>query len=115
MQWKEIYNVSALLDQLLDQQPSILEITSHARTANWNELGVQLELDIVSLAGCRDCTSMFQLWIMEKAKNATRKNLLHALRAIRQNYTAKRYDDYLKTLVARVSTQSKIYVLLKNW
>ena len=52
---------------------------------------------------------------MEKAKNATRRNLLTALRAIGQNNIAKHYDNYLKTLVARVSTQSKIYVLLKNW
>ena len=110
-----MYDVSALLDQLLDQQPSILEITSHARTAHWIELGVQLKLDNVSLAGCRDCTSMYQLWLMEKAKNATRRNLLTALRTIRQNNIAKHYDDYLKTMVAQVSTQSKIHVLLKNW
>ena len=99
----------------MDQQPSILEITNHARTANWNQLGVQLELYNVDLAGCHDCTSMYQLWIMEKAENATRRNLLNALRAIRQNDTAQRYQHYLETLVARVSTQSKIYVLLKNW
>ena len=30
------------LDQLLDQQPIIQEITTHARTEKWNELGIQL-------------------------------------------------------------------------
>ena len=52
---------------------------------------------------------------MEKTKNATRRNLLIALRAIRQNNIVEHYEDYLKTLVAQVSTQSKIHVLLKNW
>ena len=102
----------ALLDQLLDQQPSILEIISHARTANWKRLGVQLELDDVSLAGCHDCTRMYRLWLQEKAENATRRKLLIALRAIRQNNVAQRYQDYLKTLGIRVSTQGKIYVVL---
>ena len=46
------------LDQLLDQQPPILELTTHAKTANLNKLGVKLELNSVDLAGCQDCTSM---------------------------------------------------------
>ena len=82
----------------MDQQPTILEITTHARTAEWNQLGVQLGLDGVGLAGCHDYTSMYQLWIQEKADNATRRNLISALRAIRQNDVAKRYEDYLKTV-----------------
>ena len=82
----------------MDQQPPIQEITTHARSAEWNQLGVQLGLDGVGLAGCRDYTSMYQLWIQEKADNATRRNLISALRAIRQNDVAKRYEDYLKTV-----------------
>ena len=82
----------------MDQQPPILEITTHARTAEWNQLGVQLGLDGVDLAGCHDYTRMYQLWIQEKADNATRRNLISALRAIRQNDVAKRYKDYLKTV-----------------
>ena len=89
--------VSTLPDQLLDQQPPILEITTHARTAEWNLLGVQLGLDDVDLARCHDCTRMYQLWIQEKADNATRRNLISALRAIRQNDVAQKYEDHLNS------------------
>ena len=93
-------HVSTLPDQLLDQQPPILEITTHARTAEWNQLGVQLGLDGVRLNGCCDSTSMYQLWIMEKAENATRRNLITALRAIGQNNVVKEYKDHLKKIVS---------------
>ena len=92
--------VSTLPDHLLDQQPSILEIITHARTAEWNQLGVKLGLDDVDLAGCHDCTRMYQLWIQEKAENATRRNLITALKAIRQNDVARKYEDHLKTMVS---------------
>ena len=90
--------VSTLPDQLLDQQPPIKEIATHARTAEWEQLGVELELNDEDLAGCHNCTRMYQLWIQEKAENATRRNLISALRGIRQNNVAKRYEDYLKTV-----------------
>ena len=89
---------STVPDSLLDQQPPILEITTYARIAEWNCLGVQLELDSVALARCHDYRNMYQLWIMEKADNATRRNLISALRAIRQNDVAQGYEDYLKTV-----------------
>ena len=76
-------HVSTLLNQLLDQQPTILEISTHARTEKWKELGTQLQLDGVNLAECHDLTSMYQLWIQEKADKATRRSLLDALRAIK--------------------------------
>ena len=63
---------------------------------------MKLGLDSVDLTGCRDCTSMYQLWIMEKAREATRRNLLDALRAIRQNNVAIKYKDYLKTTVSYI-------------
>ena len=81
---------------LLDQQPTIQEVTKYARTAEYNLLGVQLELDSVKLRGCHDCTSMYQLWIQEKAHNATRRNLLVALKAIRENNVAENYEKYLE-------------------
>ena len=85
---------------LLDQQPHLKELTTHARTAKWHLLGVQLELDSVDLAGCTDLTSMYQLWIQEKAEMATRRNLLTALRFIRENNVARQYENYLRTLVS---------------
>ena len=89
---------SIIPDWLLDQQPSILEITTHARTAEWNQLGVQLELNDVTLAGCHGYTKMYQSWIMEKAENATRRKLISALRAIGQNNVAYNYEQHLKTV-----------------
>ena len=88
------------LDDLLDEQPPILELITHAKTAQWNPLGVMLKLNDVALAGCHDCTSMYQLWIMEKAGNATRRNLITALRAIGQNNVAFEYEKYLKAKVS---------------
>ena len=84
---------------LLDQQPDLKELTTHVRTAEWHLLGVQLELDSVNLSGCTDLTSMYQLWIQEKAEMATRRNLLSALRSINQNNVARKYENYLRTKV----------------
>ena len=95
---------STIPDQVLDQQPTILEIATHAKTAKWNHLGVQLELNDVALAGCHDCIEMYQLWIMEKAENATRRKLISALKAIGQNYVSYNYEQYLKhTLCVNLS------------
>ena len=90
------------LDQLLDQQPPIQEITTHARTEKWNELGIQLQLDSVNLAECHTLTSMYQLWIQEKADKATRRSLLQALKTIELNDVARQYKDYLKTIVSYI-------------
>ena len=95
-------HVSTLPDHLLDQQPTIQEITAHARTAEYNQLGVTLQMDSVNLAKCHDCTSMYQLWIMEKGRGATRRSLLDALRSIRQNNIADVYEDYLQTTVSYI-------------
>ena len=70
----------------------------HANTASWNQLGAELQLDSVALAGCHDCTSMYQLWIMEKARKATRRNLITALHALNLNAIIQKYENYLKTV-----------------
>ena len=85
---------------LLDQQPHLRELTTHARTAEWYQLGVELELDSVNLDRCTSLTSMYRLWIEEKAEMAIRKNLLIALRSIKQNNVARLYEDYLRTKVS---------------
>ena len=84
----------------MDQQPGLKELITHARTAQWYQLGVQLELDSVDLDGCTDMTSMYRLWIQEKAEMATRRNLLTALRSIRENNVAWKYENCLRTLVS---------------
>ena len=86
----------------MDQQPTIKEIVTYAEIAKWNRLGVTLELNSVALAGCNDCTSMYQLWIQEKGHNATRRNLLVALKDIRENNVAINYEHYLKTWVSYI-------------
>ena len=88
--------VSPSLEILLNQQPDLNEVTEFARTAEWYHLGVKLGLDVVDLDGCTDLARMYRLWIQQKAENATRRNLLIALRAIRQNNVASQYKDYLK-------------------
>ena len=103
-------HVSNLPDELLDQQPTIPELTRHARTAAYNHLGVTLQLDNVNLAGCHDYTSMYQLWIMEKGREATRRSLLNALRAIRQNNVADVYEEYLTNLVSYIVHTYIMYI-----
>ena len=92
--------VSELLEMLLDQQPDLKELTTHARTAQWRLLGVHLNLDSVDLDGCTDLTSMYRLWIQEKAEMATRRNLLTTLRSIKLNNVAWKYESYLRTKVS---------------
>ena len=86
----------------MDGQPTIKEIVTHAQTAKWNKLGVALELNSIALAGCHDCTHMYLLWIQEKGHNATRRNLLVALKDIRENNVAIHYEHYLKTSVSYI-------------
>ena len=92
--------MSTSLEILLDQQPDLNELITHARTAQWYQLGVKLELDSEDLRGCTDLTRMYQLWIKEKAEMATRRNLLTALRSIRENNVAWMYESYLRTKVS---------------
>ena len=93
-------HVSTSLEILLDQQPNLVELITHARTAQWYQLGVELELDSVDLDGCTDLTRMYELWIQQKAEMATRRNLLSALRSIGQNNVARKYEDYLRIRVS---------------
>ena len=93
-------HVSTSLKILLDQQPNLLELTTHARTAQWYLLGVKLELDSVDLNGCTDLARMYELWIQQKAEMATRRNLLSALRSIGRSNVARKYENYLRTMVS---------------
>ena len=89
------------LDQLLDEQPPLIELINNAKTAEWFSLGIQLELDNTKLKTCQSVLSLvYDLWIQEKAENATRRNLLVALKVIGQNDVARRYEEYLETLVS---------------
>ena len=84
--------------QILDTIPEISELTNHARTAKWDELGIQLKLDDVDRKQCNDCATLYQLWLDEKGRHATRRMLLAALRSIRQNAVADKYVAHLQTI-----------------
>ena len=61
-------------------------------------MGIVLSLDSVDQSNCHDCISVYKLWLEEKAENTTRRNLLVALREIRQNNVAREYQTYLETV-----------------
>ena len=84
--------------QILDTIPEISELTNYARTAKWDELGIQLKLDDVDRKQCKGCAAMYDLWLQEKGRDATRKMLLAALRAIRLNAIANIYVAHLQTI-----------------
>lgn len=93
-------------DYILDQQPSIQELLLHARLVNYNDIGILLSLDSVDLGNCHDCTRMYQLWLQEKAENATRRILLTAMKKRRENSAARKYEAYLKTTVSYIAHTS---------
>ena len=102
---------STPLDEILDQTPSLSEVSEHARTAKWHELGVQLQMDSVDLDNIRSdsvvtdkLSSMYNLWLNKKAETATRKELLTALQTehVGQNRVAMQYKEYLiREMVSR--------------
>ena len=52
-------NVSSTsLDQLLDEQPPLIELINNAKTAEWFSLGIQLELDNTKLKGYKNDLSL---------------------------------------------------------
>ena len=51
----------SLPDQILDAIPNIYELSIYVRTAEFNNLGIQLQLDATSLAGCNNYAAMYQL------------------------------------------------------
>ena len=91
---------NTISDKILDDNPTIDELTTHARTDKWNELGINLGLDSVNRRGCHGYDSMYQLWLEEKGNGATRRVLIKALRDKKLNNVADNYEKYLKTLVS---------------
>ena len=82
-------------DILKTRSTGIRELKRYVNILNkkqWKDLGIELELD-ESLAECID---MYRLWLQEKGTQATRKNLIDALRAIKLNAVADEYVAYLK-------------------
>ena len=91
---------NTLSDEILDDKPTPDELTTHARTADWNELGIKLGLDSVNLGGCHGYADMYQSWLKEKGDGATRRVLINALRDKLLNNVADDYVKYLKKLVS---------------
>ena len=104
--------LSSLPSFLLDDVPPLPEICNYARTSHWYELGIQLEVDSVELERIRTdpavndkLSSMYQMWFSKKARTATRRQLLKALRTnhVGQNSVAESYEQELKRMVSKLS------------
>ena len=100
------------LKLLLNQAPSLSEVCVYAITADWYQLGIQLQLDSVDLANIRKLPDeneklprMYDIWLNKRGESATRQELLTALRskAVAQNSTAFEYEKYLKEMVSLVN------------
>ena len=86
---------------IMDGNPDIHELTNHAKTANWNDLGIELKIDKVILAGCHTCAEMYQKWLATKTKReTTRRKLIAALKKINEERLAEEYMEYLTTMVS---------------
>ena len=99
------------LELLLNHSPSLSEVCEHAITADWYQLGIQLQLGSVDLEHIRRLTNeseklprMYEIWL-NKGDSPTRRKLLIALRsnAVAQNNTAFEYETYLKEMVSLVN------------
>ena len=91
------------MDQILDDQPTKTELLKYIKVAHWFTLGALLKLNIDRLEACDgDLTLVYDLWIEEKGKKATRRILLKTLRSkiMGLHNTADKYEDFLKTLVS---------------
>ncbi|XP_019860697.1 PREDICTED: uncharacterized protein LOC109589015 [Amphimedon queenslandica] len=88
----------------LDGRPTLHELTWHIKVpVKWHDLGVELQLEPRSLdaidfskrpAEEKSC-AMFQLWLLRFPK-ATRRDVLEALRVIKENDIAEKYEKIWK-------------------
>ena len=104
-----------LPDQILDAVPELYELNRYVRIRKWYDLGIELKLDNVDLAASKNHTDVYQLWLDEKSLQATRRNLIDALRAIGQNRVVDKYIAYLKTIkmVSDVVKDNLLNIFLK--
>ena len=95
-----------------DSLKLLLNQAEHARTADWYQLDIQLQLDSVDLANIRKLPveneklpRMNGIWLNKRGESAMRQELLTALRskAVAQNSTAFEYEKYLKEMVSLVN------------
>ena len=80
----------------LGSKPPIQEITTHTKTSEGKQFGVQQKLNNMVFARCSNCTKMYHFWIMGKGED--RRKLICTLRAIAYNNVAYSYEHHLKTV-----------------
>ena len=86
---------------IMDSNPDIKELTDHATTAKWKDLGIQLDIKGRILAECNTCTEMYLKWLAIKPKReTTRRNLIAALKKIDEIRLADDYMEHLGTMVS---------------
>ena len=92
---------STLPDSIMNGNPTLDELITHAETRQWKTLGAKLGLEGAKLGDYRSCVEMYDIWINKKMENeTTRKDLIVALRAILDHKVADEYVKHLKTLVS---------------
>ena len=96
-----------LTKEILDTRTNIYEIKTHAETTEWNVLGIHEKLNNIKRRQCKDCADLYELWLEEKGRHATRRNFIAALRAIGQNAVADEYVAHLLETFKNVSDTVK--------
>ena len=89
---------------IAQQEPNLQDLISHVHTTEWYRLGLQLDLDDISLHKIRenateneDClTSVFQKWL-QICENPSWQDVVQALKAIgMRNLGAKVEQEFCK-------------------
>ena len=91
----------------MDTKPDIHELKTRAKTVKWNDLGIQQKLHDNKRKQCTNCAELYDLWLQEKGRHATRRNFIAALRAIGQHAVADDYVAYLLETFKNVSDTVK--------
>lgn len=116
---KQVENRSELQNEIwsrpeLQNRPDLAELQNEVRTTKWKQLGL-LHNDLVSIGQqCRDdidsCRGEMFSWWLQTNPNASRKQLLSALRtnAVSEMTIAKQYETYISTLESKTTTRTAI-------
>ena len=96
-------------EAILSQRPALKELLEHVATTKWYNLGLALELKSQELDEIEQNfpyvdsrrRKMFNLWLEVKAEG-TRRDIIAALGSeiVQENAMAKKYMDYLKSIIA---------------
>ena len=104
---KKIFFSSSLVTPTkMDRVPEMRELQQNlAKVISWKDLGLQLDVEYEELQkiehkyrqDIEDCKKeMLNLWLKRKGKDATRRNIIEALKSINEHVVADRYITLVK-------------------